>query len=121
MSRSPSSLSPADLRLLYEALAYARRRSFAPVEGIRLQGILDRLDEILLGTGEEPQAAAEGSFRLSPPEQEVLDKQIPLYCEALTQRGASPEGAAEAARLREILQILTGRKPGSWKRRRGKS
>lgn len=103
-------LTTADLRLLHEALAYARKRSFQQAEAVRVAGLLDRIEELLL----HPRQGAH-SLRLSPPELEVLVKEIPLYCEALTQRGASPQGAAEATRLEQILALLAGRRPW-WKR-----
>ena len=111
-----NSLSTADLRLLHETLTYARKRSYQQVESVRVQGLLERVEELLLG--------AHGTahvLRLSPPEQDVLAKEVPLYCEALTQRGGSLQGAREAVRLREILEILTGSSRPWWSRlRRGK-
>jgi hypothetical protein len=117
MNPTKPTLTRADLVLLHGALAYMRKRSFQPVEAVRLQGLLDRLEELLLDSSEQA-----GQLRLSPPEQEVLSKEILRYCEALTQRGASSAGLEEAARLQEIRAILVpGRgRPGRWKGRQGR-
>jgi len=123
MKRSPSSLTRADLVLLHEALSYARKRVFLPAESIRLQGILDRVEELLLraGAGDPGVGGAEdGSLavrlRLSPPEREILEKEIANYSEALRQRGGSAAGAEEAARLRLILDRIAGHRPPWWRR-----
>jgi hypothetical protein len=50
--------------------------------------------------------AGAGRLRLSPPEQAMLHREVPLYCEALTQRGGSEAGSQEARRLRELLRLL---------------
>jgi hypothetical protein len=120
MHRSKSSLGREDLLLLHEALSYARKRAHLPAEVIRLQGVLERIEELILRLASSEPDGTEESLRLSPPEQEVLEKEIQRYCEALTQRGASPEGVEVAARLREVLARLTGRGRGFWgKRGRG--
>ena len=106
-----NSLNGADLRLLHEALTYTRKRSYRQVESVRIQGLLDRVEELLL----DPDAPAQ-ALRLSPPEQDLLAKEIPLYCEALTQRGGSVQGAREAARLREVLEIMVGGRRRWWSR-----
>jgi hypothetical protein len=116
------SLGRTDLQLLHEALTYARKRTFLPADSVRLQGVLDRVEELLLDSVVASDDAANDnmpspgpgtpartvSLRLSPPEQTVLRREIMAYCEALTRRGGSPEGAREAKRLHEILEILTG-------------
>ena len=106
-----SPLTTADLRLLHEALSYARKRAYQQAEMIRVQGLQERVEELLLGATDSPHA-----LRLSPPEQEVLAKEIPLYCEALTQRGGSIQGTRDAARLREVLELLVGSGRPWWKR-----
>ena len=111
MSRTRQTLTRADLVLLHEALAYTRKRSFLPAETVRLQGVQDQVEALLLGGG------ASGSLRLSPPEQEVLAREIPRYCEALTQRGGSEKGTHDAARLRALLELLVPGSGGSWWRR----
>ncbi len=98
-------LTGADLRLLHEALAYLVKRVHEPAESIRLRGLLERVEEMLVSGGRSP-----ASLRLSPPEQRLLEREIPVYCEALTQRGGSIEGAREADRLRLMVGI---RKTGS--------
>lgn len=94
-------MSRADLVLLHEALVYTRKRSFQPVEAVRLQGLQERVEGLLLD-----RSANEGRLRLSPPEQEVLARELPRYCEAMTQRGGSTEGLRQAERLRQLLQLL---------------
>jgi hypothetical protein len=104
------SLTFADLQLFHEALAYVRKRSYQQADAVRIQGLIDRVEEILLET-----QGPVRQLRLSPPEQEVLSREIPVFCEALTGRGSSPEGAREAARLERILEALGGaaRRPRS--------
>jgi hypothetical protein len=120
VSGSRDSLNRADLQLLHEALTYARKRTFLPADSVRLQGVLDRVEELLLDSvvaarKEATQAPRpRPGLRLSPPEQVVLRREILAYCEVLTHRGASTEGSREAKRLREILDILTD-SGSSWK------
>jgi hypothetical protein len=104
------SLTLADLQLFHEALAFVRKRSYQRADSVRIQGLMDRVEEILLET-----QGPVRQLRLSPPEQEVLAREIPVYCEALTGRGSSPEGARVAARLERILEALGGeaRRPRS--------
>ena len=114
MIRRQNPWSRTDLELLYEALLYLRKRVFQPADAVRLQGLLDRVEEMILRSAED-----ELSLRLSPPEQEVLRREAPRYYEALTQRGGSAEGARSAARLRSLLDALApepGLK-GWWTRR----
>lgn len=100
----PGPLPREELSLLLEALRYQSRRVREPVEAVRLRGLVDRLEEMLLASVETP--AVGGALRLSPPEQEVLLRQVDSYCEELTRRGASLAGRDEARRLRAILSPL---------------
>ena len=113
MSRSSEMGSRADLELLYETLLYLRKRAFQPADAVRIQGILDRVEELILKGTEFG-----GSLRLSPPEQEALRREIPRYCEALTQRGAAADGARVARRLRDLLNLLApDTRPRTWWKR----
>ena len=100
MAPLDDTLNRSDLELLYRALAYRRKRVHEQGAAIRLQGLLDRVEGLLLDpTGET-------RLRLSPPEQALLHREIPLYCHELTRRGGSETGAQEARRLRELLRAL---------------
>jgi len=114
--RRRDSLTMEDLQLLHEALSYARKRTWQPAEQIRLQGVLDRVEAMLLRSPE-----AQTSLRLSPPEQEVLEAQVQRYCEAMTQRGASPRGRHEVKRLEHLLGLLGARRAPWWQRWFGRS
>ncbi len=92
-----------DLQLLHEALVYRRKRALSPGDAIRLRGILDRVEGLLLSPPD-----AQLSLRLSPPEQELVRREVPRYREALTQRGSSREGPRLADRLDVIVRRLTG-------------
>jgi hypothetical protein len=100
MKRSADTFTRSDLELLHRALAYRRKRVHEPGAVVRMQGLLDRVEELLL----EPAGASR--LRLSPPEQALLHREVPLYCEELTRRGAAEAGAQEARRLRELLHLL---------------
>jgi hypothetical protein len=100
-------LTRSDLELLHEALSYMRRRVFDQAEGIRLKGVLDRIEEMLLEPVPEARA-----LRLSPPEQEAMERQVETFCQELTQRGASQQGRAQADRLRQ--HIGGGRASSGW-------
>ena len=97
-------MTRSDLELLHEALSYMRRRVFDQAESVRIKGVLDRIEEMLLDPTPEPRL-----LRLSPPEQEAMERQIESFCVELTQRGASQRGRDQAARLRG----LTGSNAGS--------
>lgn len=104
MTLKDDTFTRSDLELLHRALSYRRKRIHEPGALVRLQGLLDRVEELLL----DPAGAAR--LRLSPPEQALLHREVPLYCEELTRRGGSEAGALEARRLRELLRLLaTGR------------
>ncbi len=113
---APGPLPREDLGLLLEAARYQSRRVREPVESVRLRGLVDRLEEMLLASAES--GVSGGALRLSPPEQEVLLRQVDSYCEELTGRGASLTGREEARRLRSILSPLREeRSPlGFWRR-----
>lgn len=100
MTESPLGLS--DLRLLHEALQYRARRVREPGESVRLVGLLDRVEELLLDRGNEPR-----SLRLSPPEQEVLVRQVLAYCAELTGRGASQLGRTQALELKGLVERVS--------------
>jgi hypothetical protein len=101
VTRADDTFTRADLELLHRALAYRRKRIHEQGAAVRVQGLLDRVETLLLGGSGPP-------LRLSPPEQDVLLREIPLYCEELTRRGGSEAGAAEARRLREMMEPLAG-------------
>lgn len=97
-----STLGLADLKLLYEALQYRARRVREPGESVRLAGLVDRVEELLLGRGAEPR-----NLRLSPPEQEVLARQVLAYCAELTGRGASQLGRSQAQELKVLIERVS--------------
>ncbi len=111
MSRSHESLDRRDLQLLHEALTYLAKRSFQPADAVRIHGLQERVEDLLLDAEAGP-----SSLRLSPPEQDVLARAIPVYCDALTQRGGSLQGSAEAERLRWIVRRIAPA-PGAWWRK----
>ena len=105
-----------DLQLLREALVYRRKRALPPGDAVRLRGVLDRVEELLLS----PQGSRL-ALRLSPPEQELLRREVPFYREALTQRGSSGQGEHLADRLDSLVAELTGANLGArglWNRLR---
>ncbi len=126
MSRSADTLSRGDLELLRRALVFRRKRVHDQAALVRLQGILDRVEALVLDQGqasalpaEEARSAGEatsrsrsgsGALRLSPPEVDLLGREIPLYCAEMTGRGSSPAAVAEAGRLDELLRLLAGRR-----------
>lgn len=113
LARPEDKLTRSDLQLLHEALAYARKRSYRQASAVRVQGVLERVEELLLA----PESGRR-SLRLSPPEQEVIEREVPIYCDALTQRGGTLQGVQESERLRWIVTFLTGaRDRTSWWRR----
>jgi hypothetical protein len=103
-------LTRADLELLHRALSYRVKRVHDQAAVVRLRGLLDRVEALLL----DP--AGTHLLRLAPPEQETLEREMPLYAAEMTQRGGSIQGAAEARRLVEITQVLTGRRRPWWRR-----
>ncbi len=92
-----------DLQLLHEALVYRRKRALPPGDAIRLRGILDRVEGLLISP-----PGTQLSLRLSPPEQELVRREVPKYREALTQRGSSREGRYLADRLDRLVRRLSG-------------
>jgi hypothetical protein len=120
MTRTDHSFTRADLDLLHRALAYRRKRIHELAGVVRMQGLLDRVEELILREDVSP------VLRLSPPEQEMLRREIPLYCRELTGRGASEAGAGEARRLQELVALLAGAKfprtarPRWWRRLLGR-
>jgi len=100
--RKDEAFTRADLELLHRGLVFRRKRVREQVVVVRLQGLLDRVEGLLL------QDPGRVSLRLSPPEQEILQREISLYCEDLTRRGGSLEGRREARRLESIVAGLTG-------------
>ena len=97
-----------DLQLLHEALVYRRKRALSPGDAIRLRGILDRVEGLLLSP-----PGVRLTLRLSPPEQELVRREVPGYREALTQRGSSGEGSILANRLDELVFRLSGSERGA--------
>ncbi len=104
MREKDQGLTREDLELLHRALAYRVKRMHDQAALIRLRGVLGRVESLLLA--EDLQA----SLRLSPPEQEALARELPLYAAELTQRGGSERGSLEARRLAEIERRLSGRR-----------
>ncbi|MBK8232775.1 MAG: hypothetical protein IT349_08705 [Candidatus Eisenbacteria bacterium] len=98
-----------ELKLLHEALAFRAKRVFDPAESVRLRGLLERVEDILLAPPD-----ARPALRLSPPEQEVLVRQVLGYCAELTGRGASQLGREQAARLRQLVDRIA---PGTLRKR----
>ena len=96
-------LTRADLELLHRALAYRIKRVHDQAVLVRLGGVLGRVESLLLAED------LRVSLRLSPPEQEALARELPLYAAEMTQRGGSETGAIEARRLAEIERRLSGR------------
>jgi hypothetical protein len=114
MARVDDSFTRADLELLHVALSYMRKRIFDQGESVRVTGMIERIEDLLLAQPGEAQ-----NLRLSPPEQGVLRRQVFAYCDELTHRGAATEGREQAKRLREIVERMTKRpSPArSWFRR----
>jgi hypothetical protein len=108
-------LTRADLELLHRALTYRVKRVHDQVALVRLRGLLDRVEGVILEDAE-----GTPSLRLSPPEQELLTRELPLYAAEMTQRGGSEQGRMEARRLSEMLRILTGRRRSGWRRLTGR-
>lgn len=104
--RDPLLLS--DLELLREALVYRSKRVFLQGEAVRLHGLTERVLDLLLES-----AGGKRALRLSPPEQEVMARQVEAYCAELSGGMASPENRDEAARLRRIVGILAPNAPGA--------
>ncbi len=102
MTETPLELS--DLKLLHEALRYRVKRVFEPAESVRLTGILDRVEELLLNRTAEARG-----LRLSPPEQDVLARQVLAYCAELTGRGASEVGRQQAMQLKRLVVTISPR------------
>ena len=111
MAQRDGTLSRSDLQLLHEALSYMRKRVFDQAELVRLKGVIEQLEDLLLEKEGTP------LLRLSPPEQDVLERQVTAYCEELTGRYASQDGRGQARRLRALVQQLGGRRRKSWVRR----
>lgn len=122
MDRSSDSLTRDDLELLRRALVFRRKRLHEPAARVRLDGLLDRVEALVLEQGRsrnQPEAAPSGpeaadgpagpgvaGLRLSPPEVDLLRREIPLYVAEMTGRGSSPAARQEAARMRGILAAL---------------
>lgn len=113
MGNTDRRLTRADLELLHEALSYMRKRVFDQAETIRVRGMVERIEDLLLDSPER------AHFRLAPPELETLERQVGAYCEALTQRGASTEAREQARELGGLVARIVGRPAGktSWWRR----
>jgi hypothetical protein len=97
------SLTRPDLELLHEALSYMRKRVFDQAEAVRIKGVLDRIEELLLDPTTERRL-----LRLSPPEQEAMERQVESFCVELTRRGASQRGREQATRLRSLIGSNAG-------------
>src|SRR5690606_3613918 len=97
------SLTRPDLELLHEALSYMRKRVFDQAESVRIKGVLDRIEEMLLDPTTERRL-----LRLSPPEQEAMERQVESFCVELTRRGAWQQGREQAARLRALVGSNAG-------------
>ena len=111
MARTDGTLTRCDLQLLHEALSYMRKRVFDQAELVRLKGVIDQLEDLLLDKDGEP------LLRLSPPEQDVLERQVEGYCAELTGKYASRDGRQQASRLRGLVERLGGRRRKNWVRR----
>jgi hypothetical protein len=113
MGNTDRNLTRADLELLHEALSYMRKRVFEQAETIRVRGMIERIEDLLLDSPERAR------FRLAPPELETLERQVSAYCEALTQRGASTEARERARELDRLVGRVVGRSAGKsrWWRR----
>lgn len=111
MGRPDVSLRRQDLQLLHEALSYMRKRVFDQAEQVRLKGLVERLEDLLL------ESAGSTRLRLSPPEQEVLERQVEAYCTELTGRYAAESSRAQADRLRSLVGLFVPRSRKSWVRR----
>ena len=107
MTETP--LATSDLKLLHEALRYRARRVMEPGESVRLTGLLERVEDLLLDRGGDAR-----SLRLSPPEQEVFARQVLAYCAELTGRGASQLGRTQAQELRGLVERVS---PGRRRKR----
>ncbi len=105
MPEHDRALTRRDLESLHEALTYMRKRVFEPGELVRVRGMIQRLEDILL---DQPESAR---FRLSPPELETLDRQLAAYTEAMTQRGASQESRDQAREIQALRTRIGGRPP----------
>jgi hypothetical protein len=119
MRAKDQGLTRADLELLHRALSYRVKRVHDQAALVRLRGLLGRVETLIL------EEAVQSSLRLSPPEQELLARELPLYAAEMTQRGGSEQGAVEARRLAEINSILSGRRGpprghGGWRRLSGR-
>ncbi|MEZ4653411.1 MAG: hypothetical protein R3E12_07380 [Candidatus Eisenbacteria bacterium] len=106
------SLTRSDLELLHEALSYMRRRVFDQAESVRIKGVLDRIEEMLLDPTTEPRF-----LRISPPEQEAMERQVESFCVELTHRGAPEAGRQQASRLRRLIGAGAGSSRLGWFRR----
>lgn len=104
MRAKDQGLTRADLELLHRALSYRVKRVHDQAALVRLRGLLDRVEALIL------EETVHASLRLSPPEQELLTRELPLYAAEMTQRGGSEQGAIEARRLEEIERSLAGRR-----------
>ena len=113
MGKTKGTLTRTDLELLHEALTYMRKRVFEQAEVVRVRGMIERIEDCLLGASER------APFRLSPPEIETLERQVRSYCDATTQRGASAEARDRAKQLERLVARIAGRSEGrgSWWRR----
>ncbi|MEZ4649749.1 MAG: hypothetical protein R3E97_13380 [Candidatus Eisenbacteria bacterium] len=113
MGKTERTLTRADLELLHESLTYMRKRVFEQAEVVRVRGMIERIEDLLLDAPER------AHFRLSPPEIETLERQVRAYCEAMTQRGASAEARDRARQLERLSARIAGRSEGrgSWWRR----
>jgi hypothetical protein len=114
MRAKDQGLTRADLELLHRALSYRAKRVHDQASLVRLRGLLERVESLILDE------AVQSTLRLSPPEQELLARELPLYAAEMTQRGGSEQGAIEARRLAEITGTLTGRRGPGWRRLPGR-
>ena len=113
MGNTDRRLTREDLELLHEALSYMRKRVFEQAETIRVRGMVERIEDLLLDAPER------AHFRLAPPEIETLERQVLAYRGALTQRGASTEARERARQLDRLVARIVGRSAAksSWWRR----
>ena len=109
MRAKDQGLTRADLELLHRALLYRLKRVHDQAALVRLRGLLGRVEALIIEESVQP------SLRLSPPEQELLARELPLYAAEMTQRGG-----IEARRLAAINGILSGRRGPGWRRLPGR-